>query len=104
MTFSGTRKSCENCDSYTNKQNEVLMKKQTYVGFTILELSKSHMYQTYYDKLQPYFGRENIELHYLDTDSFVISVNTKDIIKDLKNLDDLFDSSNLNENHEQCFK
>ena len=36
----------------------------------------------------------------MDTDSFVLSVNTKDIIKDLKNLEDLFDFSNLNENHE----
>ena len=36
----------------------------------------------------------------MDTDSFVLGVNTKDIIKDLKNLEDLFDFSNLNENHE----
>ena len=36
----------------------------------------------------------------MDTDSFVLSVNTKDIIKDLKNLEDFFDFSNLNENPE----
>ena len=36
----------------------------------------------------------------MDTDSFVLSVNTKDIIKDLKNLEDLFDFINLNENHD----
>ena len=36
----------------------------------------------------------------MDTDSFVLSVNTKDNIKDLKNLEDLIDFSNLNENHE----
>ena len=36
----------------------------------------------------------------MDTDSFVLSVNTKDIIKDLKNLEDIFDFSNLNQNHE----
>ena len=29
-----------------------------------------------------------------------MSVNTKDIIKDLKNLEDIFDFSNLDENHE----
>ena len=58
------------------------------------------MYDTYYDKLQPYFGQENIQLHYMDTDSFVLSVNTKDIIKDLKNLEDIFDFSNLDQNHE----
>ena len=42
------------------------------------------MYETYYDKLQPYFGQEHIQLHCMDTDSFVLSVNTKDIVKDLK--------------------
>ena len=36
----------------------------------------------------------------MDTDSFVLSVNTKNIIKDLKNLYDLFDFINLSENHE----
>ena len=36
----------------------------------------------------------------MDTDSFVLSVKTKDFIKDLKNLEDLFDFSNLEKNHE----
>ena len=36
----------------------------------------------------------------MDTDSFELSVNTKDIIKDLKNLEDIFDFINLDENHE----
>ena len=33
-------------------------------------------------------------------DSFIIRVNTKDIIKDLKNLEDIFDFSNINKNQE----
>ena len=36
----------------------------------------------------------------MDTDSFVISVNTKYIIQDLKDLEDIFDFSNLDEDHE----
>ena len=58
------------------------------------------MYETDYDKLESYFDRENLQLQYKITDSFVISVNTKDIIKHLRYLDDLFDFSNLKENHE----
>ena len=100
LTFNGIHKSYENCDSYTFKQNEVLMEKPIYLGFSVLELSKLLMYETYYDKLQPYFGQENIQLHYMDTDSFILSVNTKDIIKDLKNLEDIFDFSNLDKTHE----
>ena len=57
------------------------------------------MYETYYDKLQPIFGQENLHLHYMDTDSFVLNINTKDIFKVLKNLEDVFDFSNLDKNH-----
>ena len=53
-----------------------------------------------YDKIQPYCGQQSIHLHYIDTDAFVSSMNTKDIIKDLKNFEDLFDFSNLDKNHE----
>ena len=53
------------------------MNKPIYLGFAVLELSKLHLYETYYDKLQPYFGQENIQLLYIDTDAFVLSVNTK---------------------------
>ena len=76
------------------------MDKPIYVGFVVIELSQPHIYETHYDKLQPYFGQEKLHLHYMDTDSFVFSVNTIDIIEALKNIGDLFDFSNLNENHE----
>ena len=100
LTFNGIHKSYENCYSYTFKQIEVLMDKPIYLGFTVLELSKLLMCETYYDKLQHYFEQENIQLHYMDTDSFILSVNTKDIIKDLNNLEDIFVFSNLDKNHE----
>ena len=100
LTFNGIHKSYENCDSYTFKQNHVVMDKAIYVGFAILELSKLHMYETCYDTLQPYFGQENLQLHYIDTDGMILSMKTKDIIKDLKNLEDFFAFSNLDENHE----
>ena len=100
LTFNGIHKSYENCDSYKLKQNEVLMDESIYLGFSVLELSKLLKYETYYDKLQPYFGHESFPLHYMDTDSFVLSLNTIDIIKDFKNLEDIFDFSNLDENHE----
>ena len=58
------------------------------------------MYETYYDKLQPCIAQEKVQLHYIDTDAFVLSMNTKDIIKDSKNLEDIIDFSNLDKNHE----
>ena len=47
-----------------------------------------------------FFRQENIQLNYMDTDSFKLSVKTKDIIKNLKNLENIFDFSNLDEKHE----
>ena len=81
-----------------SKKNEVVMHKAIYAGFAKLELSKLHMYETYYDTLQPY--QENLQLHYVDTDGMKLSMRTENIIKDLKNLEDVFDFSNLDKNHE----
>ena len=76
------------------------MDKPFYFEFAVLDISKLLLYETYYNKLQPYFGQESLQLHDMDTDSFVLSVNKHNIIKDLINLEDFFDFSNLNENHE----
>ena len=76
------------------------MDKPFYLGFSVLELSKLLMYETYYDKLQPYFGQEKLKLHYMDCESFVLSIETQNKINDLKNLEELFNFSKLNENHE----
>ena len=100
LTFAGIHKEYENYSTYTFKQNEITMDKPIYLGFSVLELSKLHMYETYYEKLRPYFGEKHIQLHYMDTDSFVLSVNTKNIIQDLHNLKKYFDFSNLKEDHE----
>ena len=42
-----------------------------YVGVTILELSKLHMHDVFYNILQP--SLKDLTLHYMDTDSFVLS-------------------------------
>ena len=76
------------------------MDKAIFVDFAILELSKVHMYEIYYDKLQPYFGREKLQIHYVDTDGMILSMKTQNFIKNLPNLEDIFDFSNRDENHE----
>ena len=76
------------------------MDKAIYVAFAILELSKLHMYETYYDTVQTYSGQENLQLHYIDTDGMILSMETENILKDLKNIEDIFNIFNLDENHE----
>ena len=64
LTFNGIHKSYTKYDSYTFKQNEILMDKPIYLGylgFAVLKLSKLLVYETYYDKLQPYFGQEILQ-------------------------------------------
>ena len=57
------------------------------------------MYEFYYHKLQPYYNKK-IKLHYMDTDSFILSIKTGDLINDLEYFKDDFDFSELDENHE----
>ena len=46
MTFNGIHKSYENYDSYKFKQNEVLMDKPIYLGFSVIQLRKLLFYET----------------------------------------------------------
>ena len=82
LTFNGIHKSYENCDSCTIKQNEMLMDKPIYLGFTVLELSKFLMYETYYDILQPYFGQDNLQCHYMGS----VTKDTPIIIEENENI------------------
>lgn len=78
------------------------------VGFSILEHSKRHMYQVYYDVLQPHFrkkmmalGRDDmgIEVCMSDTDSFLVKVYSEDLREDYKALEPHFDFSNYPKTH-----
>ena len=62
------------------------MDKPIYLGFTLLELSNLLMYKTSFHKLQNYLGQDKLQLNWFDSDSFVLIVDTHDIIKHLKNL------------------
>ena len=51
--------------------------------------------------MQPYFQEDELELHYLDTDSFIFSFKPiKSLIEDLKHFKDDFDFSDLDPSHE----
>ena len=59
-----------------------------YIGVTILELSKLHMFDVFYNILQP--SLKDLQLHYMDTDSFVLSFtegNVDNEHMDLSNLE-----------------
>ena len=57
------------------------------------------MYEFYYHRLQPYYNGK-IKLHYMDTDSFILSMKTTNLLKDLEYFKKDFDLSELDENSE----
>ena len=56
---------------------EVKMNKPIYLGQAILDISKTLMYEFWYDYIKPKYG-DKARLCYMDTDSFVIYVKTED--------------------------
>ena len=80
------------------KTTEVLMNKPIAVGQAILDISKTLMYEFWYDYLKPKY-QDNIKLCYMDTDSFIIQIETDDFFKDISNVvDKWFDTSKYDKN------
>ena len=74
---------------------KVKMNKPIYLGLSILELSKITMYEFWYDYVKVKY-EDRVRLCYMDTDSFVLNVRTKDFYKDIsEDVKDRFDTSNF---------
>ncbi|KAG8238905.1 hypothetical protein J437_LFUL017477 [Ladona fulva] len=79
----------------------IKMNKPIYIGFCILDLSKTLMYNFHYQTMLPKYGK-NLSLAYTDTDSLIYSVKTDDLYKDMLDNLDTFDTSNYPQNH-MCY-
>ena len=60
------------------KKVEVKMNKPIYLGQAILDISKTLMYEFWYNYIKPKY-RDKARLWYMDTDSFVIYIKTEDL-------------------------
>ena len=58
------------------------------------------MYETNHDKFQTYFGREILQLHYIECDCLVLSNRTRKITNNVKYYEKFFDFSNLDKNQD----
>ena len=80
------------------KKAKVKINKPVYLGMSILDISKTLMYEFWYDYLKPKY-KDNAKLCYMDTDSFVINIFTEDFFEDINNdVERWFDTSNYDEN------
>ena len=65
----------ENLLAIEMRKTQVLMNKPVYLGLSILDLSKTVMYEFWYDYVKPKYD-ENAKLCYMDTDSFIVHIKT----------------------------
>ena len=78
------------------KKTHVKMIKPLYLGMSILDISKTLMYEFWYDYIK--YGNR-AKLCYTDADTFIIYIKTEDFFEDISNnVERLFDTSNYNEN------
>ena len=88
----------ENLMAIEMKKTKVKMNKPIYLGMSILDISKTLMYEFWYDYIKPKY-EDAAKLCYMDTDSFIIHIKTEDFYEDIANDDEKwFDTSNYDEN------
>ena len=80
------------------KKTKVKMNKPVYLGLSILEMSKTLMYEFWYDYMKPKYG-DKVKFCYMNTDSFIMHIKTEDFYKDIANdVEKRFDTSNYEVN------
>ena len=88
----------ENLLAIEIKKTNIKMNKPVYLGLSILEISKTLMYEFWYDYMKPKYG-DSVKLCYMDTDSFIMHIKTEDFYKDIANdVEKRFDISNYEVN------
>ena len=88
----------ENLLAIEMKKTKVKMNKPIYLGLSILAISKTLMHEFWYDYMKPKYN-DNVKLCYMDTDSFIMHIKTKDLNKHIaSDVKKRFDTSNYEVN------
>ena len=72
----------ENLLATEMRKIQILINKPVHFGLSKLDLSKTLMYQFWYEYVKSKYG-ENAKLCYMETGSFIVHVKTDDISKDI---------------------
>ena len=99
LSFKGISIPFNDFSLYRFIKEKTVFDKRIYLGFSVLELSKLLMNEFYYHKLEPYYNNKT-KLHYMDTDSFILSIKTTNLLKRLGIFQNDFDFSDLDKPHE----
>ena len=86
------------------KKTKLYFNKLVYLGMSILDLSKSLMYDFHYNYIKTKYG-DNAKLIFIDTDSLAYEIRTKDFYKDIDDdIEKRFDTSDYPTNHSSGIK
>ena len=97
--YNGRKIFNENLISVHMKKTSLTMDKPVYLGMSILDLSKTVMYDFHYRYIKPKYGNK-AKLLFTDTDSFLYEIQTEDFYKDISgDVKDRFDTSDYPEGH-----
>ena len=84
---------CEELIAIHMKKTSVIMNKPVYLGMCILDLSKTLMFDFYYNYSKKKYG-DKAKLLFTDTDSLMYEIQTEDFYKDVNgDVKDRFDTS-----------
>ena len=88
----------ENLMAAEIKKSKVKLYKPIYLGMSILDISKTLMYEFWYDYIKPKY-QDRAKLCYMDADSFLIHTKIQDFYEDIANdVKEWFDTSNYDNN------
>ena len=79
-TYMGMKKFNDNFAYVTKCKRQIVINEAKQIGFFVLEHSKLHMLNFYYNGLQKTFGQDNVHLLGTDTDSLIVQIYSKDVI------------------------
>ena len=94
----------ENLIAVHMKKTKVYFNKPVYLGMSILDMSKSLMYNFHYNYIKTKYG-DKAKLLFTDTNSLAYEIKTKDIYKDINpDIEKRFDTSDYQTNHSSGIK
>ena len=80
------------------KKTEIVFNKPIYIGMSILDTSKICMYDFYYNVMKNGYN-DKLKLLYMDTDSLIMEIKTKDFCNDIKSMITKLDTSDYSKDN-----